>query len=193
MNEMSQDIEKTIQRILTDIRVELGDEYDKNFERQGYFGRPWQRRKSPTRGGGAILIDTGRLRQSLEKRVDGDGSVTFESRLPYAAIHNEGGEMRVTRKMKAYFWARYRETRGALGRKKSGELRKDKRNERLSNEAAFWKAMALKKVGDTIKMPERRFVGYGPEAEKIVRDIVEKHVEESVKIEFEQLKNNTQQ
>ncbi len=189
---MNGDIEKTLRRILTDIRVELGDEYDKNFERQGYFGRPWQRRKSPQRGGGAILVDTGSLRQSLEKRVDGDGSVTFESRQPYAAIHNEGGEIRVTRKMKGYFWIRYRETRGALERKKNGDLRKDKRNERLSKEAAFWKAMALKKEGDVIKMPQRRFVGYGLEAEKIVRSIVEKHVVDSVKIEFEMLKNNQQ-
>ena len=58
-------IDIIIKRILRDIQVELGDEFDKNFERQGFFSQSWQRRKSPTRPGGHILVDTGGLRRSI--------------------------------------------------------------------------------------------------------------------------------
>ena len=30
-----------------DIRVELDDEFDKNFERQGFFTEAWKRRTGP--------------------------------------------------------------------------------------------------------------------------------------------------
>ncbi len=62
---MNKDVQKIIARILQDIRVEMTDEFDRNFERQAFFSEAWQRRKSPTRPGGSILIDTGPLRRSI--------------------------------------------------------------------------------------------------------------------------------
>lgn len=53
---MNQDIQKIIRNILNDVRVELSDEFDRNFERQAFFNEAWQRRSSPTRPGGSILI-----------------------------------------------------------------------------------------------------------------------------------------
>ena len=44
--------------------------------------------------------------------------------------------------------------------------------ESISKEAEFWRAMALKKVGSKIKIPQRQFMGEHPEVEKIVRDII---------------------
>ena len=61
-----------IRRILSDIRVELGDEFDRNFERQAFFNDAWARRKSPTRPGGTILVDTGTLRRSIRSRTTDD-------------------------------------------------------------------------------------------------------------------------
>lgn len=90
-----------IRRILSDIRVELGDEFDRNFERQAFFSDAWARRKSPTRPGGTILVDTGTLRRSIRSRTT-DDSITFYTDLPYAAIHNDGGEIVVTEKMKRF-------------------------------------------------------------------------------------------
>ena len=90
-----------IRRILSDIRVELGDEFDRNFERQAFFSDAWARRKSPTRPGGTILVDTGTLRRSVKSRTT-DDSITFYTDLPYAAIHNDGGEIVVTEKMKRF-------------------------------------------------------------------------------------------
>lgn len=166
------DLHEIARRILSDIRIELGDEFDQNFEQEGFFGEKWRRRSSPLRPGGHILVDTGKLRQSIKSRSD-DTSITFYSDLPYAAIHNEGGEIKVTAKMKRYFWYRYMSARGSFGRKKSGELRNDKRNRQLGSEAEFWKAMALIKEGKTIKIPKRQFLGMAPEVETEVRKIIE--------------------
>ena len=38
--------------------------------------------------------------------------------------------------------------------------------------AEFYKAMALKKVGSTIKIPRRRFIGEAPEVVKAVEEII---------------------
>lgn len=168
----NKDIQTVISRILRDIRVNLGDEFDQNFERQGFFSAQWARRKSPLRPGGSILIDTGRLRQSVRSRSDTD-SITFYSDLPYASIHNEGGEIKVTARMKRYFWHRYYAAQGAFGRRKNGSLRQDKRNLRLTTAADFWRAMALMKEGKAIKIPKRQFLGMSPEVERDVTKIIE--------------------
>lgn len=176
MSGMNKDTKAVIRRILSDIRVELGDEFDRNFERQAFFNDAWARRKSPTRPGGTILVDTGTLRRSIRSRTT-DDSITFYTDLPYAAIHNDGGEIVVTRRMKGYFWHKYMEATGAFGRKKDGGLRNDKRNRRLTDEAEFYKCMALKKEGTAIKIPRRRFLGASPEVERAVREIIEENLE----------------
>jgi len=169
------ELEAIIRKILTDIETDLKDEYDRNFTRQAFFSEAWQRRRGTLRGDHSILIDTGNLRRSIKSRIQGD-SVVFYSDLPYASIHNDGGEIRVTAKMKKYFWFKYKEKQGAFTRKKDGSLSKSKRNAKLTSEAEFYKAMALMKVGRKIKIPRRRFLGYSPEVEKIVREIMESNL-----------------
>lgn len=170
-------MDRVVRLILQDIRVELGDEFDRNFERQGFFSEAWQRRKSPLRPGGHILVDTGALRRSVKSRSSAS-SITFYSDLPYASIHNDGGEIKVTARMKRYFWARYYEARGSFGWRKNGTRRNDKKNRQLTTEAEFWKAMALMKVGKTIRIPRRRFLGASPEVEAAVREIIEENLDE---------------
>lgn len=154
------ELRKVVRRILGDIRVELGDEFDQNFERQGFFAEKWQRRKSPIRGDGHILVASGDLRKSIRSRSD-DHSITFYSDLAYAGIHNEGGEIKVTARMKRFFWHKYYET-------------KDE----------FWKAMALMKVGKTIKIPRRQFLGMAPEVETEVRKIIEDNLTQYFEHDF---------
>lgn len=170
-------------RILKDIQVDVKDEFDKNFERQGFFSEKWERRKSPLRPGRATLVNTGGLRRSVLSRVFADG-VTFYSTHPAADIHNEGGDIKVTARMKGYFWHRYYEAVGGFGRKKNGELRNDKRTRRLSGEAAFWKYMALMRVGSVIRIPKRQFLGAASEVEKAVTDIIEKRLSEYFNSDF---------
>ena len=174
---MNRDIQKIIRTILSDIRVELSDEFDRNFERQAFFNEQWQRRSSPTRPGGSILIASGRLRQSIGSRST-DSSITFYSTLPYASIHNDGGEIKATAKMKRYFWYKYCKTTDSFGRKKDGSLRRDKRTLQLSTEAEFWKHLALMKEGKSIKIPRRRFLGASPEVERAVKAIIEENLTE---------------
>lgn len=169
--------EEIIVRIFRDIEVELLDEFDQNFERHAFFSEAWQRRKSPIRPGRAILVDTGGLRSSIKSEIR-ENSIVFKSDLPYSAIHNEGGEIEVTAKMKKFFWHKYYESRGSFGRRKDGTLRKDKRTVQLSTEAEFWRLMALMKVGSAIKIPRRQFIGASPEVEKTVREIIEDNLNE---------------
>ncbi len=174
---LAMDIQKVIRNILQDIRVELNDEFDRNFERQGFFTQAWARRKSPLRPGGSILVDSGQLRRSIQSRSDST-SITFYSNLPYASIHNAGGEIKVTARMKRYFWHKYYEASGKFGYKKNGSLRKTKRNAQLGTEAEFWKSMALMKVGKSIRIPKRQFIGMAPEVEREVTKIIEDNLSE---------------
>lgn len=177
------DLSIVTRRILSDIRVELGEEFNKNFERQGFFTEAWKRRRSPTRGDGHILVASGDLRRSIMSRSDAT-SITFYSTSPYAAIHNEGGEIKVTPRMKRFFWAKYYEATGSVSFGKNGAPRQNKKNRQLSENAEFWRAMALMKVGKNIKIPKRAFLGMAPEVEKEVTAIIEDNLTEY----FNQLK-----
>ena len=181
---MMNNYDQIIKNILRDIQVEMTDEFDRNFERQAFFSEAWQRRRSPTRPGGHILVDTGGLRRSITSR-ETSNSIIFRSDHPAAAIHNEGGEIKVTAKMKRFFWYKYYSTTGSFGRKKNGELRKTKRNIQLSTEAEFWKFMALMKVGASIKIPRRQFLGNSPEVETAVREIIEENITEFFNTDFD--------
>ena len=179
MSSIEDQIKAVFHDILRDIQVELGDEFDQNFERQGFFSEKWARRKSPTRPGGHILVDSGGLRRSIRSELR-DSSVVFLSDHPAAAIHNEGGEIVVTAKMKRFFWYKYYSATGSFGRRKDSSLRQDKKNNQLMSVADFWKAMALMKVGSTIKIPQRKFLGTSPEVEAAVRQIIEDNLTEYV-------------
>lgn len=170
-----QEAKRLFDKILKDIRVDLSEEFDKNFEREAFFSEAWARRKSPVHGGrsGHLLDDEGHLRGSIQSRIKG-GSVFFFSDLPYAGIHNDGGDIIVTARMKRFFWAKFREANGGTwGRGGNGGV-----------EAEFWKMMALKKVGTAIRIPRRRFIGVNSEVEKIVVGIVEENLRDYFENEF---------
>lgn len=179
MSEIDKQVKAVFRSILRDIQVELGGEFDRNFERQAFFSEAWQRRKSPLRPGGLTLVDTGGLRRSVRSEIR-ESSIVFLSDHPAAAIHNEGGEIKVTARMKRYFWHKHYSATGSFGRKKDGSRRNDRRTRQLSDEADFWKAMALMKVGSTIRIPQRKFLGTSPEVEAAVRQIIEENLNEYI-------------
>lgn len=82
--------------------------------------------------------------------------------------------------MKRFFWYKYYSATGSFGRKKDGSRRNDKRSLQLSDEADFWKAMALMRVGSKIRIPQRKFLGTSPEVEIAVRQIIEENLNEYV-------------
>lgn len=192
---MKSETQAILRRILKDIQVEMSDEFDQNFEREAFFSESWERRRSPMRADGHILVDTGQLRSSIQSRTT-ENSITFYTDLPYAAIHNEGGEIVVTRRMKRYFRAKAYEAAGTFGRKKNSSTPKKHTSlsdrqfyawmhtATLTPEAEFWCALSMKPVGSTIKIPRRRFLGTSPEVEQAVRTIIEEnlsgYVEETI-------------
>lgn len=80
--------------ILKDMRVELADEFDKNFQRKAFFSDAWKPRKDP-KALGSLLVVTGAMRRSIKSEVVGH-AVRFSSSLPYTTIHNEGGKGTLT-------------------------------------------------------------------------------------------------
>lgn len=86
---MNLDTQQLKRKLLADMRVELSEEFDKNFERKAFFTDKWKKRANPN-AKGTLLMVTGTMRRSIKSEVRGNG-VRFSSAVPYASIHNEGG------------------------------------------------------------------------------------------------------
>lgn len=134
--------------ILEDMRVGLSDEFDANFERKGFFSDKWKPRAYDTPRGSLLMVSSA-MRRSAQGEVSGNG-VRFTSALPYTTLHNEGGKITVTAKMKRFFWYKYKQTK---------------------DEA--WKRMALMKTGKVITIPQRQFIGDGPDTRRIIRGVID--------------------
>lgn len=183
--ELQRRINLLVRETLKDIRTEALEEFDRNFEREAFFNDKWARRKYNDDESRGLLIKTGNLRRSITGRITDRDSVVIETTQPYAKIHNEGGTITVTRKMKKYFWWKYITITGSkrmkagipityserFSRKKDGTLRNTKRNRELTEEAKFYRAMAMKKAGSKITIPKRQFIGNHPDLEKLLKEI----------------------
>jgi phage gpG-like protein len=172
---------KLNQALKYDIPKKIGNNavslFKDNFQKESFFGKKWDevlRRKSrtvsyktksgkskekkATFGKGAYSkrkILTGATKQlgrSIRYKAD-ERKVVIYSDLEYSKIHNEGGKITVTKKMKKYFWAMYMNT----------------------NDEQY-KMLALMKEGKVIKMPKRQFIG----SHRVVDDMVKKTIEESI-------------
>lgn len=139
-----------------------------NFRKSRFYnGQAWQ---TPLRtnlgldgpGYGPLLSGTNTLMSSVDYIV-GPARVTLRTVLVYAKIHNDGGEITVTKKMKGYFWSKYYDAGG-------------NNNGSMTKEAEFWRNMALKQVGSTIKIPQRQFLGDDPEVTRIIQETIDKEL-----------------
>ena len=83
-----------LRNILADMKVELTEMFDRNFERKGFFGSKWAPRKD-TKAKGSLLLVTGKMRRSIRSGISGRG-VKFTSPLPYTGLHNTGGKFTQT-------------------------------------------------------------------------------------------------
>lgn len=154
------DLDKFLQNVIQDVKVDLVDEFDRNFERKAFFDEKWQQTKFHNRIG-SLMIRRGNLRNSINADIQGN-KIIFSSSLPYASIHNEGGELTVTTKMKKYFWAKHIEAK----------------NTKNIIEAEQFKAMALKPIGSKIIIPKRQFIGNHPKVKEAVERAVNANLEE---------------
>lgn len=176
--------------VLSDIRVDLTEEFDRNFERKAFFNKKWNNTKLPNQRG-SLLSRSGKLRRSIMSKQTND-SVAWSSSLPYATINNEGGEIEVTAKMKSFFWAMYYKASGAITMKRSGSkdvvMRETDRNKKLSAEAQQWRNLALQKVGAKMKIEQRQFIGDHPIVRQRIEDVVGLNMKELEIYYYNQLK-----
>lgn len=161
------------QKILSDLRVELLDEFDRNFERKGFFEAKWPEvRHKTTRG--SLMLRSGRLRKSIRGQILSNG-IGFYSSMPYASIHNRGGKIPVTPKMRRFFWAMY--YRNLSGVSFAIKTRKMATGARQHEQAEYWRSMALVRGGQ-IDIPQRQFIGHHPRVDQIVRQTSDRYFKE---------------
>lgn len=168
-------------QILDDVAIELTDEFDQNFQRKAFFNKKWRQTKLINRRG-SLMMRTSQLRRSIQMR-QGSQSVSWSSSRIDASMHNEGGKITVTAKMKKYFWAMYINVAGIeknesgktdwknttkIKKGLNGSYKLTKSNKVVASEAEQWKALALMKEGDKITIPQRQFIGDHPEVRKAI-------------------------
>lgn len=143
--------EDVILKTLKNIRVELLEEYDQNFERKAFFDEVWEAVKQDP-GVGSLMNRHGVLRDSWTAAIIKE-TIVFSSSAPYAQIHNEGGRVnitiKVTDKMRRWAWFMYKTTADEK-----------------------YKGLALTKkteVKVSFVMPKRQMVGHHQEVDKIVK------------------------
>lgn len=110
-----------------------------SFRREGFIDKRytrWKPRAHQQKGGGRrrLLTRSGDLQRSINFRP-GQGEFRVFSDKQYAQIHNEGGRIRITPRMRGFFWYQFRRT-------------KDE----------FWKGLALTKKTH-IDIPKRQYMG----------------------------------
>lgn len=171
------DFENAVIRIIQQLPRFMGNECIRFFQEQmnaekDVHGRDYERRGYETdlQQGKSILSGRGTLFNAIEILSINKNGVSVgvdEDILVYAGIHNDGGNIAVTAKMKRYFWAKHYEA--------------DRRD--LEDDADFYRNMALRKEGSDIKIPQREFVGES----KLLQEFLEKQVQAFVDDELSNL------
>lgn len=135
---------RLMDRMPTLIGTEAVNFSKKRFREQAWVDNgtePWKKRKpgAARNNGRAILVDKGKLRNSIRIVRSGPGFVVIGTSVPYAQVHNEGGTINipVTDRMRRWGWAMFAKTKDSK-----------------------FKGLALtKKSSLRVRMPKRQFMG----------------------------------
>lgn len=191
----AKDIEKLVRKAKDDIVKEVNDRlprkvgvvavnhFKQNFRDGGWLDNglhTWKRTRR--QDGNSLIPNTGRSHPGAttscapSRSTTGPGTVTVENPVPYAAIHNDGGEITthptITERMRKYAWHMVYSLAGVKGK---GKLPKE-----LPTEADKWKGLALtKKKNITVhaKIPQRRFMGDSAELRTKVNRIIKDSIQ----------------
>lgn len=139
--------------------------------------KQWPKRKFEfnNRKGAALLKKSGALQRDLRFRTSGN-RVAVVSNLPYSRIHNEGGKIPITPKMRRFFWAKYMEAYGKVTFSiKSKQM--TKAGTRQNADAEIWKALALTKKTH-LDVPPRPFLYHTTDLYKELDEVFIKKVKE---------------
>lgn len=192
----ARDIEKLVAKAKDDIIKEVNDRlprkvgvtavnhFKQNFRDGGWLDNglhPWKRtRRQEGNGKDAKYSPLTSRRNHMMRSIQAStspGQVTIEDPVPYAAIHNDGGDITthptVTERMRRYAWHMVYSLAGIKGK---GKLPKE-----LPKEAEKWKGLALtRKSSITVHahIPQRQFMGDSAElrmkVNKLIKDSIER-------------------
>lgn len=149
------------------VSVEMEEFSKENFRQGGFVDNsltPWKRtlRQSFGKGEDALrtpLLSRNRnLMNSVQHRYTPFKATVYND-LEYADIHNEGGPIQVTERMKRFFWAKFYETKSEM-----------------------YKWLALKPVGSIITIPKRQFIGESATLRNNIEKIIEVEITRVLKI-----------
>lgn len=162
LTEKQEEIQKALRRsIPLKVSVAIEEHTKDNFRQGGFVDgglHPWKTTLRQKYGKGAdakytpLLSREQNLMNANKHRYEPFKAVAYND-APYAAIHNFGGRITVTPRMKRFFWARFKDTGTEM-----------------------YKFLALKKVGDNIIIPRRQFMGESRELTTKVTGIVEREL-----------------
>ena len=156
MKEMIRDWDNLVDNILP---KKIGNEIV-NFSKNKFITKEWanipwvQSINNPN-----TLIKSGDLRDSIHVVTATKHKIVVEADEDYAKLQNEGGTITITTRQNKFFWAMWNKTR-----------------------LSFWKAMALKKVGSTMIVPKRQFMGDNdPKLKKEIKKMIKKQLKKKLK------------
>lgn len=181
-------IEKAKHDILSEVQDRLPrkvgviavNHFKQNFRDGGWMDdglHPWKKTLRQNGKGtkaqyGPLTSGRNHLMNSIQSRT-APGMVTIENRVPYAAIHNDGGNINshptVSPKMRRFAWHMAYSIAGVKG--------KSKLPKKLPGQANMWKALALTKksrLNVVAHIPQRQFMGNSHELSlKVIKAINE--------------------
>jgi len=145
-------------RIIQQCAVQALAFFKQSFINQGFTDNAlvkWKGREGgPKNTGRAVLVNRGVLKRGLRiKKTSIDGAVVgMDDAIPYADIHNYGGEIPITAQMRRFFWAMYYKYGGGQ------EKGHSQRAQAVNDLANFYRNLAITK-DQVIKIPKRQFIG----------------------------------
>jgi len=184
VEKMKDDVLKEVRdRLPRKVGVVAVNHFKQNFRDSGFRNNglhPWQRTLRQNGKGtdakyGPLTSQKDHLMRSIQARP-APGEVTIEDPVPYATIHNEGGDITthpsVTPKMRGHAWKMVYSLAGVKGK---GKLPKE-----LPREAKKWLGLALtKKTQLTVHahIPKRQFIGESAELRTRINNMINRSIE----------------
>ena len=149
------------------VSVAMEEFAKENFRQGGFVDNgltPWKRTMRQSFGTGEDALRTPllsrerNLMNSVQHRYTPYKATVFNN-LEYADIHNQGGRIQVTERMRKFFWAKFYETKSEM-----------------------YKILALKPVGSYINIPKRQFIGSSATLNATIEGIIEAEVTKILKL-----------
>lgn len=170
-------------RLPRTVGITAVNHFRQNFRDSGFRDgglRPWQKTLRQRGTGtdaqyGPLTSRRNHLMRSTSFTT-APGQVTVENPVPYAALHNEGGDInthpRVTDRLRRYAWHMAYSLAGIKGK---GSLPKD-----IPKEAQKWRAVALtkkQKLNVHARIPKRQFMGDSRELSEKINKLINQSIE----------------